>query len=132
LELFTPGSHGSTFGGNPFACAIAREALRVLSDEGLIDRSRSAGTLLLSKLTALRAPLIQAIRGKGLFVGLDIDPLYGPAKKLCKALKAAGLLCKDTRKQTVRLAPPLIIEQQDLEWAIAKIAEVLDSETKRH
>lgn len=130
LGLFTPGSHGSTFGGNPFACAIAREVLLILQQERLAQRSAELGVRLLQKLQEISSPLISQVRGKGLFVGMDVVPSYGPAKKLCKALKSAGLLCKDTRKQTVRFAPPLTTEASDLDWAIERIKEIIAKEEK--
>lgn len=128
LGVFTPGSHGSTFGGNPLGCAIAREVLQLIKDERPEERTRELGDYFISELRKMKISPVTEIRGKGLFVGMDIDPAYGPAKKFCKALKKHGILAKDTRKQTVRFAPPLIIERADLEWSLSQIQETLKAE----
>ncbi|MBX7143379.1 MAG: ornithine--oxo-acid transaminase [Oligoflexia bacterium] len=128
LGVFTPGSHGSTFGGNPLGCAIAREVLQLIKDDKPELRSRELGDYFIAELKRMRSGPVTEVRGKGLFVGMDIDPAYGPAKKLCKALKKHGILAKDTRKQTVRFAPPLIIEKADLDLGLEKIEATLKAE----
>lgn len=125
MAVFTPGTHGSTFGGNPLACAVALEVLSLIADERPHERAAELGAYLLEGLRELKSPRVTAIRGKGLFVGVDIDPSYGPAKGVCHDLLARGVLCKDTRVQTLRLAPPLCIERSELTWAIEQLAAVL-------
>lgn len=125
LGLFQPGDHGSTFGGNPLACAVAREALRVLVDEHLIERAAQLGEYLMSRLLQIESPHIKEIRGKGLWVGIVLKPEAGGARRFCEALMARGLLCKETHWNVIRLAPPLIITQEEIDWAIARLTEVL-------
>jgi ornithine--oxo-acid transaminase len=125
LELFQPGSHGSTFGGNPFACAIAREVIKLINEELPHERAAVLGARLLSDLRSIRSQAVAEVRGRGLMIGIDIAVGAGTAKDYCKKLKKAGLLCKDTRPQTLRLAPPLIISDQDLKLATDKLIEVL-------
>ena len=115
LGVFRPGSHGSTYGGNPLACAVARAALRVIEDERLPDRSAELGRWLLYELRKLRHPHIKSVRGRGLLIGIE---LMVPARSYCERLKDLGLLCKETHDYVVRLAPPLIISQEDLAWAV--------------
>jgi ornithine--oxo-acid transaminase len=122
LGLFDPGSHGSTFGGNPLGCAVAREALAVLVDEGLAERSARLGAILLRALQSLRHPAIRAVRGRGLILAIELSE---PARPYCEALKARGVLCKETHGTVIRLAPPLVIGEKDLAWAVARIGEVL-------
>ncbi|MBI5487323.1 MAG: ornithine--oxo-acid transaminase [Deltaproteobacteria bacterium] len=121
LGLFRPGEHGSTFGGNPLACAVAREALRVFVDEGLIERSARLGAKLLADLRAIAHPLIREVRGKGLFVGLELRKEAGGARKYCELLKEQGLLCKETHDDVIRFAPPLVIAERDLDDAVGKV-----------
>ena len=109
LGVFRPGEHGSTFGGNPLACAVGREALRVLVDEELAERSESLGRQFLEELRALRHPAVAAVRGRGLWVAFDMAPGAPAAREICERLLAAGVLCKDAHETTVRLAPPLIV-----------------------
>ena len=125
MQLFTPGSHGSTFGGNTFACRIAREVIALINQEKPQDRSAELGNFALDFLRANPSKHVNAIRGRGLFIGIDIKPESGSAKDFCYRLKDKGILCKDTRKQTIRLAPPLIIERSDLEAALETIVAVL-------
>ncbi len=125
MEVFTPGDHGSTFGGNPLASAVGLEALHILSDEKLAERSKEMGDYLLEKLHRLDSPLISDIRGRGLFVGVEIDPARGSAREICEALMERGLLSKETHETVVRLAPPLVIERKEIEWAVGQISEVL-------
>jgi ornithine--oxo-acid transaminase len=123
LGGFRPGSHGSTYGGNPLACAVARAALAVLEDEGLADRSAELGAWLLYELRKLRHPHIKQIRGRGLLVGIE---LLVPARAYCEKLKDLGLLCKETHDFVIRLAPPLVISQEDLEWSVAQLHKAFE------
>lgn len=122
LGVFNPGSHGSTFGGNPLACAVGSAALEVLEEEQLSERSRELGDYLLNRLRAIQNPAIKEIRGRGLFIGVELNE---PARPYCQKLKELGLLCKETHENVIRLAPPLIIMQEDLDWAIEQIEDVL-------
>jgi len=126
LGLFKPGDHGSTFGGNPLGCAVAREALRVLVDEGLIERAAELGDYLMSRLREITSPHIKEIRGKGLWVGIVLKPEAGGARRFCEALMERGLLCKETHWNVIRLAPPLVITRQELDWALERLDEVLN------
>jgi ornithine--oxo-acid transaminase len=125
LGVFEPGDHGSTFGGNPLACAIAREALRVIVEEKLPDRARELGSYFMEKLTAIRSPRVKEVRGKGLLIGVELKPEVGPARPFCEQLMAKGLLCKETHQSVIRFAPPLVIERADIDWAIEQVGEVL-------
>ena len=125
MDVFRPGDHGSTFGGNPLAARVALEALNIIVDEDLAGRSRDLGAHLLKGLAAIASPLIAEIRGRGLFVGIEIDPALGTAREVCERLMARGLLSKETHETVVRLAPPLIIEREAVDWAVEQIAEVL-------
>ena len=118
LSLFRPGSHGSTYGGNPLACAVARAALRVIQDERLPERSAELGSWMLYELRKIRHPHIKQIRGRGLLIGIE---LLVPARSCCERLKELGLLCKETHDYVIRLAPPLIVSQEDLAWAVEQI-----------
>jgi ornithine--oxo-acid transaminase len=118
LGVFRPGSHGSTYGGNPLACAAARAALGVIEDERLADRSAELGAWLLYELRKLKHPHIKAIRGRGLLIGIE---LLVPARSYCERLKELGLLCKETHDFVIRLAPPLIISEGDLAWAVGQL-----------
>lgn len=123
LGVFSPGDHGSTFGGNPLACAIARAALRVVVDEGLSERSAELGNYALEFLKGMRSPHIVEIRGKGLWIGIQLNR---PARPFCEELKRRGVLCKETHECVIRLAPPLIIDKADLDWGLAQIKAVLE------
>jgi ornithine--oxo-acid transaminase len=122
LGVFKPGDHGSTFGGNPMACAIARSALRALTGEGMIGRSAELGSYFLEKLKTLHSPHIKEVRGRGLWIGLE---LHGPARPFCEALKNEGVLCKETRDHVIRIAPPLVITREEIDWAFERFAKVL-------
>ncbi|RLE04947.1 MAG: ornithine--oxo-acid transaminase [Candidatus Aminicenantes bacterium] len=124
LGLFTPGSHGSTFGGNPLACAIARESLRVIQEEELIENAAHLGDYFLEKLRTIRSRHIKEVRGKGLLIGIEVYPEAGGARRFCEALKEEGLLCKETHEHVIRFAPPLVIKEKDLNWAFKKIKKV--------
>jgi ornithine--oxo-acid transaminase len=123
LGVFRPGSHGSTYGGNPLACAVARAALRVIEEERLADRSAELGAWLLYELRKLRHPHIKAIRGRGLLIGIE---LLVPARSYCERLKELGLLCKETHDFVIRLAPPLIISEEDLAWAVDQVRKAFE------
>ncbi len=125
LGLFQPGDHGSTFGGNPLACAVARESLRVLVDEHLIERAARLGEYLMECLHKIESPHIKQIRGKGLWAGIVLKPEAGGARRFCEALMARGLLCKETHWNVIRLAPPLIVTEEEIDWAIERLTEVL-------
>ncbi len=125
MRVFGPGDHGSTFGGNPLACAVARTAIRVLIDEGLIENSARLGAYFLERLRSLRSSRIKEIRGKGLWIGVELTPEAGGARRLCEALEREGLLCKETHVDTIRFAPPLVITREEIDWAMERIAKVL-------
>ncbi|WP_339161972.1 ornithine--oxo-acid transaminase [Siminovitchia sp. FSL H7-0308] len=122
LGVFNPGSHGSTFGGNPLACAVSIKALEVLEDENLAARSLELGEYFMSKLKEIENPMIKEVRGKGLFIGVE---LHEEARKYCESLKEQGLLCKETHDNVIRFAPPLVITKEDLDWALTRIKKVL-------
>jgi ornithine--oxo-acid transaminase len=124
LELFTPGTHGSTFGANPLACAVAREALRVMREENLIQNSMEQGKYFLEKLKTLKSKHIREVRGRGLLIGIELVEEAGGARRFCEALKQEGLLCKETHENVIRFAPPLIIRQKDLNWAFKRVKKV--------
>lgn len=121
LGVFGPGSHGSTFGGNPLGCAVAREALRVLQEERLVARSAEEGAWLLSQLRTLRHPAIKAVRGRGLMCAIE---LHEPARPYCEALQQRGMLCKETHSTVIRLSPPLVVSREDLVWAMEQLRAV--------
>ena len=125
MAVFTPGDHGSTFGGNPLAASVGLEALEILVDEGLADRSAELGAHLLDGLAGIDSPLIRDVRGRGLFVGIDIEPSLGSARQICEALMTRGLLSKETHETVVRLAPPLTISRAEIDWAVEQITEVV-------
>lgn len=125
LGVFEPGDHGSTFGGNPLACAVARTAMKILKRDRLAERAESLGRTFADDLRRRGLSVVKEIRGKGLLIGIELKPEAGPAKEYAKRLKAEGLLCKDTVESVLRLAPPLVIDPADLEWASERIARVL-------
>lgn len=121
LGVFNPGSHGSTFGGNPLACAVSIAALDVLVDENLVARSLELGEYFINQLRSLNHPHIKEVRGRGLFIGVELDEA---ARPYCEKLKEEGLLCKETHENVIRFAPPLIITKEELDWAFGKIRRV--------
>jgi ornithine--oxo-acid transaminase len=125
MGVFNPGDHGSTFGGNPLGAAIGLEALNILVDDGLPARSAELGDYLIAELRKIDSPMIRDIRGRGLFVGMEIEPSLGTARAVCEALMDRGLLSKETHETVVRLAPPLVIDKQEIDWALQQIREVL-------
>jgi ornithine--oxo-acid transaminase len=124
LGVFYPGDHGSTFGGNPLGCAVARAALQVLIDENLVERSAELGDYFLAKLKTLRSPHLREVRGKGLWIGIELDV---PARPYCEALKGLGILCKETHDHVIRIAPPLTISREEITWAFDRIKKVIEA-----
>ncbi|HEX4192172.1 MAG TPA: aminotransferase class III-fold pyridoxal phosphate-dependent enzyme, partial [Stellaceae bacterium] len=125
MSVFTPGSHGSTFGGNPLAASVGLVALRVLEDEKLVERCQMLGEHMMARLEAMDLPAIKAVRGIGLLAGIEIDPAYASARTVCERLIEVGVLSKETHETVIRLAPPLVISEEDLDWALDRIAEVI-------
>jgi len=130
MDVFTPGTHGSTFGGNPLGAAIGHEALTILVEDNLSERSREMGDYLKGELVKNKSPLIKEVRGRGLFIGIEIDPALGSAREICEALMERGLLSKETHETVVRLAPPLVITREQIDWAVSQINEVLQDMDK--
>lgn len=125
LDVFNPGDHGSTFGGNPLACAIAREALKVLVEEGLIENSKKMGDYFIKELQNISSPFIKEVRGRGLLIGIELFPEAGGARRFCETLQGLGLLCKETHSHVLRVAPPLVIKREEIDWALERLTDVL-------
>jgi ornithine--oxo-acid transaminase len=125
LGVFNPGDHGSTFGGNPLGAAIARESLKVLVEENLIENSFTLGKYFREKLSQIKSPYVKEVRGKGLFIGVELKPEAKGARRFCEALMKKGILCKETHENVIRFAPPLVIKKEEIDWALEKIEEVL-------
>jgi len=125
LGVLQPGQHGSTFGGNPLACAIAREAMKVLVEEGMIENSAEQGAYFLEELSKIRNNAIRDVRGRGLMLAVEFHPEAGGARKYCYALKDKGVLAKETHEHTIRFAPPLMISRDQVDWALERIDDVL-------
>jgi ornithine--oxo-acid transaminase len=125
MDVIRPGDHGSTFGGNPLAAAVAREALKVLVDEGLIDNARAMGDYLLGRLRRIESTHVKEVRGRGLLIGVELHPAAGGARRFCEALKDEGVLCKETHEHVIRFAPPLVITRADIDWALERVERVL-------
>ncbi|MDA9473872.1 ornithine--oxo-acid aminotransferase [Bradyrhizobium sp. CCBAU 65884] len=125
LGTLRPGQHGSTFGGNPLACAVARAALRVLTEEGMIENAARQGARFLEGLKDIRANTIREVRGRGLMLAVELHPEAGRARRYCEALQAKGILAKDTHEQTIRIAPPLVITSDQVDWALERLASTL-------
>jgi ornithine--oxo-acid transaminase len=125
LGVLRPGEHGSTFGGNPLACAVAREALRVITDEGMVDNAAAMGEYFQSRLKEINSPYVREVRGKGLMIGVELHPDAGSARLFCEKLKNKGVLCKETHIYTIRFMPPLIITKEEIDWAMDRIEPVL-------
>lgn len=123
MDVFNPGDHGSTFGGNPLGAAVGMAAIEVLLEENLVERSQEMGEYFMAELRKIDSPYIKEIRGKGLLVGLEVKEEFGPARPFCEKLMELGVLCKETHEQTIRFAPALNIDKEDLDWAIDKIRE---------
>ncbi len=128
LGVLQPGDHGSTFGGNPLGCAVAREALKILHDEKLIDRAAELGDYFMERLAAIRSPHVKQIRGKGLWVGIVLKASAGGARRFCEALMKQNLLAKETHWDVIRLAPPLVITKEEIDWAVERLEDVLQME----
>jgi ornithine--oxo-acid transaminase len=122
LSVFKPGDHGSTFGGNPLACAIARASLRVLVEEKMVENSAELGKYFLDRLREIKSPCIKDVRGLGLWIGLEMT---GPARPYCEKLKDEGILCKETHEHVIRFAPPLVIKKDEIDWAVEKVRKVV-------
>lgn len=127
MDVFTPGTHGSTFGGNPIAAAVGLESLAMLEDEQMAAQSTAMGEYLMNGLKSIQSPVIKDIRGMGLLIGVEIDPKKTTARTICEQLLDKGLLCKETHEVVVRFAPPLIIQKNEIDWAITKIADVFSA-----
>lgn len=125
LGVFNPGDHGSTFGGNPLAAAIARESLKVLVEENLIENSASMGEYFVTRLKEVKSKHIKEIRGKGLFIGVELYPEAKGARRFCEALMKKGVLCKETHDNVIRFAPPLVIKKEEIDWAMERVKDVL-------
>ncbi len=128
MGVLQPGEHGSTFGGNPLACAVARTALKVLIEEGMIENAREIGAYFLEGLKQVKNPLIKEVRGKGLLIAVELYPEAGGARSYCERLKEKGLLCKETHDNIIRFAPPLVITKDVVDWALERIGSVLGPE----
>lgn len=125
MGVFNPGDHGSTFGGNPMAAAVAREALKVLTEENLIENANTQGEYLMGRLRRIESQHIKEVRGRGLLIGVELHPEAGGARRFCEALKEEGLLCKETHDNVIRFAPPLVIQKEDIDWAYDRIEKIL-------
>jgi ornithine--oxo-acid transaminase len=126
LGLFQPGEHGSTFGGNPLAAAVGQAALRVIVEEKLVENSAVLGEYFQERLAEIPSPHVKTVRGKGLFIGVELKPQAGGARRFCEALQSRGILAKETHEHVIRFAPPLIIDRTTIDWALAPITEVLN------
>ncbi|MEJ0049415.1 MAG: aminotransferase class III-fold pyridoxal phosphate-dependent enzyme [Rhodospirillales bacterium] len=125
MEVLKPGEHGSTFGGNPLACAVARMALRVLREEGMIENAAVMGARLQAGLAAIGSPLVRDVRGRGLMIAVELHPDAGGARGYVKRLQELGVLCKETHDHTIRIAPPLVITGEEVDWAVERFAASL-------
>jgi len=126
LGLFAPGEHGSTFGGNPLAAAVARASLRVIRDEKLAERSQQLGEYFMEQLSEIPSPHVKEVRGKGLLIGVELKESAGGARRFCEALQEKGILAKETHDNVIRFAPPLVIDKETIDWALPSIREVLN------
>lgn len=125
LGVFNPGDHGSTYGGNPVACAVAREALKIILDEKLVERSAELGKYLIGELRKIDSPYVDFYRGKGLWIGIVLKPEAGGARRFCEALQEKGILAKETHENVIRIAPPLVITKEEIDQALTVIKEIL-------
>jgi ornithine--oxo-acid transaminase len=126
LGLFAPGEHGSTFGGNPLAAAVARAALKVIVEEKLVERAAETGEYFIEQLTEIPSPHVREVRGKGLLIGVELKESAGGARRFCEALQAKGILVKETHERVLRFAPPLVIDKATIDWALPRIREILN------
>lgn len=125
LGVLKPGEHGSTFGGNPLACAVASTAVKVLIEEGMIENAAEMGAYFLAELKKIKSPKIKEVRGKGLMIGMELHPEVGGARQYCEKLMDKGLLCKETHENIIRFTPPLVITKEEIDWALERIESVL-------
>nr|NLJ02986.1 ornithine--oxo-acid transaminase [Bacillota bacterium] len=125
MDVFGPGDHGSTFGGNPLGCAAGMAALQVIEEESLVERAFTLGKYFREELEKIQSPYVQEVRGKGLLIGVEIKKEHGTARPFCERLMKLGLLCKETHDYTIRFAPPLTITKDEIDWSLEKIAQVL-------
>ncbi|AEH50654.1 ornithine--oxo-acid transaminase [Pseudothermotoga thermarum] len=125
MDVLKPGDHGSTFGGNPLAAAVGIAAMEVLQEERLDERARELGDYFMSQLKLIESEYVKEVRGKGLLIGVEIKPEYGPARSFCEKLAQLGVLCKETHEQVIRFAPPLVITKEEIDWALERIRKVL-------
>jgi ornithine--oxo-acid transaminase len=128
LGVFRPGDHGSTFGGNPLACAVARAALKVVVEERLAERSAELGAYALERLKMMRSPELVEVRGRGLWLAIELNV---PARPMCEALRERGVLCKETHETVIRIAPPLMISREDLAWGLEQVEAVIAESAAR-
>ncbi len=131
MDVFEPGSHGSTFGGNALAAAVGLEALKVMDEERLVERSAHLGAHLLERVRGLRSPAVKEVRGRGLWIGVELDPARASARDVCERLAAVGVLTKETHETVIRLAPPLVVSEADLDWAVEQLRSVLQDVAPR-
>jgi len=128
LGVFHPGDHGSTFGGNPLACAVARTALKVIKEENMAENAAHMGSYFMERLSDIPSPYIREIRGRGLMIGLELYPMAGGARRLCENLKDRGILCKETHQNVIRFTPPLIIKKEEVDWTLDRICDALSTD----
>ena len=125
MSVFKPGDHGSTYGGNPLAAAVGRAALSAIVEEGMVESSARLGEYFLARLSEIDSPWVKEVRGKGLWIGIELRPEAGGARRFCEALMHEGLLCKETHDHVIRIAPPLVIDQAGVDWALERLRKVL-------
>ena len=125
MDVLQPGEHGSTFGGNPLACAVARTAMRVLIEENMIENASQMGDYFLTGLRKICSPHIKEVRGRGLMIAMELLPEAGGARRFCYELADKGMLCKETHENTIRFAPPLVIQKAEVDWALEQINAVM-------
>jgi ornithine--oxo-acid transaminase len=125
MGVFQPGEHGSTYGGNPMAAAVGRAALRVLVEEKMVENSAELGPYFMDKLRQIPSKHVKEVRGKGLWIGIELHQEAGGARRFCEALQHEGLLCKETHDHVIRIAPPLVIKKEEIDWAVERLAKVL-------
>jgi ornithine--oxo-acid transaminase len=128
LGVFHPGDHGSTFGGNPLACAVARTALKVIKEENMAENAAHMGSYFMERLSDIPSRYIREIRGRGLMIGLELYPMAGGARRFCENLKDRGILCKETHQNVIRLVPPLIIKKEEVDWTLDRICDALSTD----
>ena len=128
MDVFQPGNHGSTYGGNPLACAVATAALDVLVEENLVAKSAELGEYLIKAVRAIKSPHIKEVRGSGLWIGIELHAKAGGARRFCERFQEEGMLCKETHEHTIRLAPPLVVTKEQLDWALERLAKVLNED----